>query len=580
MRLRCLPISAAALALSASVAVAQSPGTVEINGFGSYTKFDKSATGQDNVYGGGGRLGVFFLPNTEAEVEFDYSRIEFTNANGTKSKYGYAPIAARLNYNIPFTPTGSSSFFLGAGATRSAFTGLYNWGPSGIAGIRLGVGPVALRGDVSYAYLTEPKTSEIKGTVGLSILTKPARSYRADYASMMGMLPQPGTLEIGGFGQYSRYDEAYGVEQNGFGGGARVGAFITPNWELEGEGVYTKVDRTAPGFAGRSVHVSPVAGRINYNIPVGSRGSFILGAGASRLDVQAITYNVGASGLVGARVMLSPRFALRVDGLADYYPDPKTYNFGARAGISAFVGGAQPLPIPPIIVSLSPATASLMVGQTQPLTATATQEGRTLDRTFSCTSSDAAVATVDSNRVVTAVAPGTATITCTTGTQSATSTITVTAPPPPPAPVDTTPAVDSSAMNRGLTIYFDFDRSTIRTDARSILDSLIAKAKAGGTGVTVLVEGHTDSRGSDEYNLALGLRRANAAKRYMVANGVPARMVTIRSFGEECPAVANASTEDEYQQNRRDEFVVTIGGNTMQAPTSGAAKACAAPSRR
>jgi peptidoglycan-associated lipoprotein len=511
----------------------------------------------------------------------DYSRISFANTGGSDTKYGYAPLAGRVNYNFPFSQTSSSSFFIGAGATRSAFTGLYNWGPSGIAGIRLGVGRVALRGDVSYAYLTEPKTSEIKGTVGLSYMFQPAKAYRADYAEMMGMLPQPGTLEIGGFGQYSRFDDAYGVENSGIGGGARVGAFITPHWEIEGEGVYTSVDRTARGTTG-SVHASPVAARVNYNIPFARRASFIVGAGVSRFDLEGVTYNIGPTGLIGARVMLNPRFAIRADGLVDYYPDPKTYNYGARLGLSAFLGGAPAAPIPPIIVGLTPATATLDIGQTVTLNATATQEGRTLDRTFTCTTSDAAIATVDANRVVTAVAPGTATITCTTGTQSATSTITVNAPPPPPAPVvvDTTPKVDSSAMNRGLTIYVDFDRSTIRTDARSILDSLIAKAKAGGTGVTVLVEGHTDSRGSDEYNLALGLRRANAAKRYMVANGVPARMVTIRSFGEECPAVANASTEDEYQQNRRDEFVVTIGGNTMQAPTSGAAKACAAPGRR
>ena len=103
------------------------------------------------------------------------------------------------------------------------------------------------------------------------------------------------------------------------------------------------------------------------------------------------------------------------------------------------------------------------------------------------------------------------------------------------------------------TIYFDYDRSEIRSDARPALRENADRLNAGGGG-TVTVEGHCDERGSTEYNLALGERRANAVKRYLVDLGVPSSKLRTVSFGEDRPAV-QGHDESAWRYNRRADFV-------------------------
>jgi peptidoglycan-associated lipoprotein len=106
------------------------------------------------------------------------------------------------------------------------------------------------------------------------------------------------------------------------------------------------------------------------------------------------------------------------------------------------------------------------------------------------------------------------------------------------------------------TIYFDFDRSDIRADARPTLKANAQAIESHSEWVTITLEGHTDERGTEEYNLALGERRATAAKQYLTDLGVPsARLVTV-SFGESAPAV-QGHDESAWQWNRRVEFRVT-----------------------
>jgi peptidoglycan-associated lipoprotein len=83
--------------------------------------------------------------------------------------------------------------------------------------------------------------------------------------------------------------------------------------------------------------------------------------------------------------------------------------------------------------------------------------------------------------------------------------------------------------------------------------------------VQVRISGHADDRGSDEYNLALGNRRAAAAKRYLVSKGVADARIAIVSFGEERP-VAMGADEASWAQNRRDEFEIVSGGDNLVAP--------------
>ena len=102
------------------------------------------------------------------------------------------------------------------------------------------------------------------------------------------------------------------------------------------------------------------------------------------------------------------------------------------------------------------------------------------------------------------------------------------------------------------TVYFDYDSADIKEDSRGGLRQNADKLNAGNLGV-VTVEGHCDERGSTEYNLALGERRANAVKRYLVDLGVPSNNLRTVSFGEERAAV-QGHDESAWRYNRRADF--------------------------
>ena len=104
------------------------------------------------------------------------------------------------------------------------------------------------------------------------------------------------------------------------------------------------------------------------------------------------------------------------------------------------------------------------------------------------------------------------------------------------------------------TIYFDFDKSDLRPDAREGLQANAGYLKSN-SGVAVTIEGNCDERGSNEYNLALGKRRAEAAYKYLVDLGIDGSRMTTVSYGEERPAV-EGHNELAWAKNRRDEFKV------------------------
>jgi peptidoglycan-associated lipoprotein len=127
-----------------------------------------------------------------------------------------------------------------------------------------------------------------------------------------------------------------------------------------------------------------------------------------------------------------------------------------------------------------------------------------------------------------------------------------------------TEALNNARSALTATIYFDYDQSDITADSRSRLDAKLPVLRANPS-MTIRVAGHTDERGSDEYNLALGQRRAAAAKRYLVQNGIADSRITIQSFGEEQPAT-QGSDESAWSQNRRAEFEITAGGDDITVP--------------
>ena len=112
-------------------------------------------------------------------------------------------------------------------------------------------------------------------------------------------------------------------------------------------------------------------------------------------------------------------------------------------------------------------------------------------------------------------------------------------------------ALEDAVAAAGNVVYFDFDKSTLTVATRRTLDAHIALLKTNKD--KLRLEGHTDERGTREYNMALGERRAKAVKDYMSVNGVSGRRSEAVSYGEERP-VAMGSGESNWSQNRRVEI--------------------------
>ena len=152
--------------------------------------------------------------------------------------------------------------------------------------------------------------------------------------------------------------------------------------------------------------------------------------------------------------------------------------------------------------------------------------------------------------VLTATGPG--------GSTTASATVNVSAPPPPPPPPP--PAAQATLPDRIASevqdAFFDYDKTDIRSDARDALTRNATALKAilsDFPGASIVIEGHADERGSAEYNLGLGDRRASSAKEFLVGLGVPADRLKTISYGKERPQCTEQN-ETCWQKNRRVHF--------------------------
>lgn len=138
-------------------------------------------------------------------------------------------------------------------------------------------------------------------------------------------------------------------------------------------------------------------------------------------------------------------------------------------------------------------------------------------------------------------------------------------PPPPPKPEPAPPTEDEVFASKTLDqlnaekplgdVFFDYDSTKLRDDGRAALQKDFEWMKRWAS-TKVMIEGHADSRGTNEYNLALGERRASATRDYLVGLGIPMDRMTIVSKGEEQP-FCKEENESCWQQNRRGHFIVT-----------------------
>jgi peptidoglycan-associated lipoprotein len=136
------------------------------------------------------------------------------------------------------------------------------------------------------------------------------------------------------------------------------------------------------------------------------------------------------------------------------------------------------------------------------------------------------------------------------------------APPPGPVASSTLPGSEQDfVVNVGDRVYFDFDSYSVRSDATGLLD-----AQAGWLrrypAVQVRIEGNCDERGTREYNLALGARRANAVRDYLASHGIDPSRITTVSYGKEKPI--DAGSGDEADQHNRNAHTAIVGGARMR----------------
>ncbi len=129
-------------------------------------------------------------------------------------------------------------------------------------------------------------------------------------------------------------------------------------------------------------------------------------------------------------------------------------------------------------------------------------------------------------------------------------------PPPPPPPVDTAALhrqrVQARVADAFKTLYFNYDQSELTPDAKTTCDA-IGELMKEEPGLTVRIEGNADERGTNEYNLALGDRRAKSVQAYLISYGIASSRLTTISYGEEKPAV-DGHDEAAWSKNRRDDF--------------------------
>jgi peptidoglycan-associated lipoprotein len=242
-----------------------------------------------------------------------------------------------------------------------------------------------------------------------------------------------------------------------------------------------------------------------------------------------------------ARVVLYGVIALAIVGVGCKHPAP----------VTPAAPAAPPPPPPQPTVTLQATPPNVQRGQSTTLQWSSTNatsltltpgvgnvspQGNT-----SVTPNDSATYTI------TAMGPG--------GSANASARVTVTVPPPPPpAPVAAAPSMEELFAREVKDAYFEFDKSDIRPEGRSALTETGGFLKSYPQ-VKVMIEGHCDERGSTEYNLALGDRRAQAAKDFLVSLGVASDRMQTVSYGKERPFCQDHA-EECWQQNRRAHFVM------------------------
>jgi outer membrane protein OmpA-like peptidoglycan-associated protein len=317
-------------------------------------------------------------------------------------------------------------------------------------------------------------------------------------------------VEFGAFGSAASFDQELSLK-SGYGGGGRLGVFLDPRWAVEFENAEMRASR--PNGLG-SVNVGVLSGRLVATPVKAGPVSLLIGAGAGAGTETNFMHSYGLNALAGAKLALNDNVALRVDGVWDWLAnqDWKSYR-SVRAGLSLYRRPARR------VTTLTVAGPAQMMVAHDSVSAAETARLRDRDRALQ--------ALRDSLRTSSARVS----------------------------------ATDVATMEAK--IHFAFDRSELTDSAKVILDDKAALFRANPS-MNVVLLGYTDVTGTDAYNMALGARRAGAAKAYLVSHGIAADRLVIESRGER-RQLANSAGVDGEAANRRATFRISMAPDAPAA---------------
>jgi outer membrane protein OmpA-like peptidoglycan-associated protein len=301
-----------------------------------------------------------------------------------------------------------------------------------------------------------------------------------------------GTMEFGAFATAGTFDNSLGLK-SGFGGGGRIGMFVDPRWSTEFE--MGEMRATRPTGL-KDVNVGILSARLTAVALKGGSVSFLLGAGAGIGTETNFMHTYGVNALAGLKFRLSDNASLRIDVQNDWLANYSWKSYQrATLGLSLY---RQPHHDVRTVEVAGPA-----VQRADSVSADEQARRRRFEGDYRGLRDSV-------NNIKPCM--------CT--------------PPPAPAPARARELFTLKA------VLFEFNESTLTKGAKDTLGVAVRYLKDHDD-VRVEIQGHTDSKGSDDYNMKLGTRRAESVKTFLGSQGIHADRVSTRSFGETQPVADN-----------------------------------------
>jgi peptidoglycan-associated lipoprotein len=325
---------------------------------------------------------------------------------------------------------------------------------------------------------------------------------------------QRGTVEFGAFGSMGSFDKALTLDR-GMGGGGRIGVFLDPRWAIEFDKGEMRTTRT---LGLKDVNTGILAGRLVLTPIKSGALSILLGAGAGASTETNFLHSYGINALLGAKIALNDNVALRADLINHWLANESWKSYRAlHLGLSLYRHPAQITKT--VTVQAPPAPVAVPV----------------------CANNDAELARL--RRI-----------------EADYRALRDSLNRPAVAPVSSAAALATMEEK----IHFATDKSDLTAESQAILDSKVTVFRANPE-MRIVIVGNTDERATDAYNMALGRRRSDAAKAYLVSKGIDPIRIVVTSEGERQPTAAGV-TPDAQALNRRAEFRLLIASDFLVPP--------------